>query len=438
LLLFLGALPSRADDWPQWLGPQRDSVWRESGIVERLPASGPPVRWRTPVGGGYAGPAVAAGRVYLTDRRLHKEARNPSNPFGRGVIPGLERVLCLNEADGKILWIHEYESLYTISYAAGPRATPLVHEGKVYTLGAEGQLFCLDTASGKVRWAHDFKQEYGIPAPVWGFAGHPLIHGDKLICLAGGEGATVVAFDRETGRELWRALRAKEPGYAPPTIIRLGEEPWLILWHPESVNALDPDTGKVHWSFPFNVRSGLSIATPRLQGQGLFTSAFYDGSLMLRLDGGQPEVVWRSKKSSERDTDALHCLMSTPFLEDGYIYGVCSYGQLRCLRADTGERVWETLAATTGGAQTRWGNAFLVKQGRRFILFNEKGDLIFAKLTPNGYEEVSRAHLLAPTNHDPGRAVVWSHPAFANRCLYARNDQEIMCVSLAAAPAGSQ
>jgi outer membrane protein assembly factor BamB len=124
--------------------------------------------------------------------------------------------------------------------------------------------------------------------------------------------------------------------------------------------------------------------------------------------------------------------MSTPFLEDGYIYGVCSYGQLRCMKAETGERVWETFQATTSGEPVRWANAFIVKNGEHFFLFNEKGDLIIANLTPKGYEELSRAHLLEPTNTAAGRDVLWSHPGFANRHMYARNDKEVICVDLAA------
>ncbi len=167
----------------------------------------------------------------------------------------------------------------------------------------------------------------------------------------------------------------------------------------------------------------------------LFLTTFYNGSLMLRLDQSKPgaAVVWKSKKVSEKDTDGLHSIIPTPFLENGYIYGVCSYGQLRCLKAESGERVWEDLHATTkDGNPTRWANCFLVKNGDRFFLFNEEGDLIIARLTPSGYEEISRAHLLDPTNHDPGRDVVWSHPAFAQRCVFARNDREIVCADLAA------
>jgi outer membrane protein assembly factor BamB len=178
----------------------------------------------------------------------------------------------------------------------------------------------------------------------------------------------------------------------------------------------------------------MSIATPRQLGDKLLFTAFYTGSLMMRLDSEKPEaaVMWRTEKESEKNTVHLNAVMCTPFLEDGYIYGVCSYGQLRCLKAETGERVWETFQATTSGEPVRWANAFIVKNGDRFFLFNETGDLIIAKLSPKGYQEISRAHLLEPTNTDPGRAVVWSHPAFANRRMYARNDKELICVDLGA------
>ena len=423
-----------ADEWPQWLGPQRDGVWRETGIIRKFPEGGPKVRWRTPIGGGYSGPAVANGKVYLMDRKLAGGADNPQNAFRRGTIPGSERVLCLNEADGKIIWQHEYECPYDISYAGGPRVTPLVSGGKVYTVGAMGNLFCLDAQDGKVIWSHDYKTEYHARIPVWGSAGHPLLDGDKLICIVGGDGSVAMAFDKNTGKELWRALSAREPGYCPPTLINAGGAKQLIIWHPQAVNSLDPETGKVHWSHPWEVRSGLCIATPRQSGDLLLLSSFYTSSKCFRLNGSQPDatLAWEGKSFSEMKTDTLHSLMSTPFIEDGYIYGVCSYGQLRCLKLQTGERVWETLAATTGGEPVRWANAFIIKNGDRFFLANEKGDLIIAKLTPKGYDEISRTHLLDPTSPDPRRLVVWSHPAFANKCVYARNDREIVCASLAA------
>jgi outer membrane protein assembly factor BamB len=416
-----------ADDWPQWLGPKRDAVWREIGIVQRFPTNGLSFRWRVPVGAGYSGPAVANGRIYLTDRRA--DARKSVG--GRGSIPGTERVLCLNEADGKLLWQHEYECAYNVSYPAGPRATPVVHDGKVYTLGTEGDLLCLDASGGKVLWTKQFKKEFGLDTPVWGFAGHPLVDGNKLICLAGGDGSVAVAFDKDSGKELWRALSAREPGYCPPTMIDAGGKRQIIIWHPEAVNSLNPDTGAVYWSFPFEVRSGLSVPTPRQDGDRLFITSFYNGPIMFNVSGDKPVVLWRGKSNSERNTDGLHSIMPTPVIDCGYIYGVCSYGQLRCLRADTGERLWETFAATSGDKPVRWANTFLIKHEDRYLLPNEKGELIIARLTPEGYHEISRAKLLEPTNSDPGRAVVWSHPAFANRSIYARNDKELVAASLA-------
>lgn len=423
---------ARADDWPQWLGPQRDAVWRETGILEKFPTNGLNFRWRTPIGTGYSGPAVAGGRVYVHDRKLAANTANPANAFDRGRIPGAERVLCLDEKTGRVLWTHEYEAPYTVSYAAGPRATPVVHQGKVYTLGAEGHLHCLDAATGKVLWARELTRDFATKTPIWGFAGHPLVDGQKLICLVGGAGSVAVAFDKDTGQELWRALTAREPGYAPPMIYEFGGQRQLILWHPESVNGLDPETGRVLWTHRAQVRTGMSIATPRQLGDRLFLTSFYSGSLMLRIQAGAaPEVLWQTAKASEKDTEMLHSVMSTPVVLADHIYGSCSYGEFRCLKTATGERVWETFAPTTGKSE-RWGTAFIVAQGNRYFLFNEQGDLIIARLTSERYEEVSRVRLIEPNNHDPRRPVVWSHPAFANRSIYARNDAEIICASLAA------
>jgi outer membrane protein assembly factor BamB len=434
--LCVRVLDVRADDWPQWQGPHRDGIWRESGLIAKFSTNGPSIRWRTNIGAGYSGPVVVGGRVYVTDRRLAKEVSNPADPFQRGSVPGGERVLCLNEANGGTIWVHEYDCSYSISYPAGPRVAPLVNQGKVYTLGAEGNLFCLEADTGKVIWSNDFKQAFRTKAPMWGFAAHPLIEGKNLICLAGGDGTTVVAFDKDTGKENWRALSAEEPGYSSPMVYAAGGKRQLIVWEPEAANSLDPLTGTVYWSVPFKSRSGLTVASPRKFGDWLFFTSFYNGALMLKLDKAKPaaETAWRTEKASEKDTTHLNAIMCTPFLEGGYVYGVCSYGQLRCLKIDTGERVWETFQATTGGEPVRWANAFLVKNADRFFLFNEKGDLIMAKLSPRGYEEISRAHVLEPTNKDCGRPVVWSHPAFANRCVYARNDKEIVCVDLAEKP----
>jgi outer membrane protein assembly factor BamB len=424
-LLCVGTV--RADDWPQWLGPQRDSIWRETGIVDKLPAN-LPARWRVPVGGGYSGPAVADGRVFVTDY-IRATGSNTSDPGARDRLTGTERVLCFNAADGKQVWKHEYDCAYHISYACGPRCTPTVHGGKVYTLGAEGHLVCLDATRGTVIWKRDLKKDYQVETPMWGFCGHPLVDGQKLICLVGGEGSVAVAFDRDTGKELWRALSAKEPGYCPPTLIEAGGKRQLLIWHPEKLNSLDPETGKVYWSVPMEPRYGMSVTAPRQLGDSLFVSGIGSAGAVLKLAKDQPaaEVVWRGKRDF-----AVYCTNSTPFLQDGVIYGCdCHDGALRAVKLATGERLWESFVPTTGKARANHGTAFLVKQGDRFFLMSETGHLILARLSADKYEELGRSKLLEPTGTAFGRDVVWSHPAFAQRCIFARNDKELVCASLA-------
>lgn len=426
LILCLAPTLAHAEDWPQWLGPERDGVWRETGILARFPPGGPTVRWRTPIGAGYAGPAVANGRVYVMDRLSGMKMKKGG--------AGQERVLCLDEATGKILWKHEYDCTYQVAYPAGPRVTPVVRDGKVYTLGTMGDLRCLDANKGELLWSKNFRDEYKAPTQQWGFSAHPLLDGDRLICIVGGKAGAAAAFDKDTGKEIWRALPGDTAGYCPPMIYDIAGKRQLIIWDPDAVHSLDPSTGKVYWSRPFSVSNGLTIPTPRLEDNLLFVSSFYNGAMMLKLDTEKPgaAVLWKGKGKGETSklTDGLHCLMSTPVMKDGYIYGVCSYGQLRCLEAATGKRIWETFQAT--GAEGRWANAFLIPHEDRYFLFDERGNLILAKLSPKGYEEISRAKILEPTNKAAGRDIVWSHPAFANRSVYARNDKEIVCVSLAA------
>src|SRR5205085_5735155 len=176
----------------------------------------------------------------------------------------------------------------SVSYPNGPRCTPSYDAGKLYTLGAVGDLICFDAKTGKVQWSLDLKKEYNVKAPLWGFAAHPLIDGNRLICLVGGEGSIAVAFDKNNGKEIWKALSAEEPGYSPPMIYEAGGTRQLIIWHPEAIAGLDPATGRTYWSQPFRVQAGIAIATPRFVDDRLFVTCFYNGSLMLKLDRKTP------------------------------------------------------------------------------------------------------------------------------------------------------
>jgi outer membrane protein assembly factor BamB len=293
-------------------------------------------------------------------------------------------------------------------------------------------LTCLDAADGAIHWKKDFKAEYGVPTPQWGFAAHPLVHGDRLYCVVGGEGSVAVAFDKNTGEEIWRALSAPEPGYCGPTMIEHAGREQLVVWHPRSINGLDPATGEVYWSVPFEPASGMSIAIPRQHGDHLYASGYGGVAAWIELDAdaSMPDVkvLWRGTPK-----DAVYCANSPPFLENGIAYGAdLEIGALLGVRLAAGERLWQTFEPTTGGERrARYGTAYLVQHEDRFFLFSETGDLILAKLSPEGYEEKGRFHVLEPTETIFGRKVVWTHPAFARRCVFARNGSELVCVDLA-------
>jgi outer membrane protein assembly factor BamB len=420
-----------ADDWPQWLGPDRASVWHETGILESFPEGGLKTLWSVPVGLGYAGPSVAGGKVFLFDY-VQRAGTVKNNPSGRNLLEGKERLICLDAKSGERLWEYTYEQFYNLSYAAGPRSTPTVHGNHVFILGAEGRLSALDLASGALHWEKDLKKLYGVETPIWGFSSHPLAKGDTLYSLVGGEGSLMVAFDIATGKEKWRALSAPESGYGPPTWIEHGGTSQLLIWHPESLNSLNPQNGDTYWSIPLKPGYNLSIAAPRLHGDSLFVSAIGNVGALIKLDPRAPgaEVAWRGTSRN-----ALYSVNVTPFIEQGVIYGCdVESSDFMAVRLSDGKRLWQTRVPTIGQANKgRHGTAFVVKHQERFFLFSETGDLILAELTPEAYREISREHLLEPTNEAFGRPCVWSHPAFAMRHVFARNDKELKCVSLSQA-----
>jgi outer membrane protein assembly factor BamB len=435
--------PAAAADWPQWMGPNRDGVWAETGILDSFPEKGPKELWRIPIGGGFTGPAVANGKVYVADKINKEGAKDPSNQFDTTTkVASIERVLCLDAKTGKEIWKHEYDCDYTISYRAGPRCTPTVSGGKVYALGAMGNLVCLDAEKGTPLWSKDFKKDYEMKAPLWGFAGHPLVYKNLLICLVGGKGSVAVAFDKETGKEVWKSLNAPEPGYCPPSLVEAGGVTQLILWHASAINGLNPETGAVYWTHAIKPNSAMSIMAPRLSGDLLYAGGNGGAQCVLKLLKDKPaiEVVWTQeavpmgKKAGPRGMAPINM---TPFADGGVIYGVDQPGMMRAFKPETGERLWWTFKPVIGKDEEEdfkmagTGTAFIVKNGDRYFLFAETGDLVIAKLTPKGYEEISRAKLLETTGNAFGRKVVWSHPAFADKCVFARNDKEIVCYSLA-------
>ncbi|MGL4420990.1 MAG: PQQ-binding-like beta-propeller repeat protein [Gemmataceae bacterium] len=433
LTLCAGASTGRAEDWPQWMGTQRDNIWREPGLMESLPAGGPKVLWRMPIKGGYAGPAVSGGKVFATDYASANQTPEQlaSGNFNRKGSNGTERVIAFDEATGKQLWTYEYPVAYTVSYPSGPRCTPLVHDGKVYTLGSEGHLACLNVADGAKIWAKELKLTYQTKSALWGYAAHPMIDGKKLITLAGGEGSHVIALNKDTGEELWKSQSQPEQGYSPPLLTEAGGVRQLIVPGPTAVRSLDPETGKRLWSADYDASNGSIIMTPVRSGEYVFVGGYQTKNILLKLksDAPEAETVWRNKKNH-----GLSPVNVQPFLDGTTLYGYDESGNFHAVELPSGKRLW-TSGGPVGEDAKGSGTAFIVKlgadKGNRYIFFTETGDLVLGELTTTGYKETSRAHVIDATNTAFGRKVVWCAPAFANKHVYVRNDKEIIALDLA-------
>jgi outer membrane protein assembly factor BamB len=347
----------------------------------------------------------------------------------------IERVLCFDEKTGEPVWEHAYPCSYKgVSYPDGPRASVTLANGRAYSLGTFGHLRCLDAASGELLWRKDPGTDYDVDRPIWGITSAPLVEGGLVIVQIGGQpDACLVGLDAETGEERWRAIE-DGPSYSAPIVIERDGNRVLIVWTGGFLTLLDPESGSIHWQHELPAaKMVINVPTPVVDGNRLFLSAFYDGSYLFELseDGCSAELVWARRGSSERKTDALHCMISNPIIQGDYIYGVDSYGELRCLDISNGDRVWEDLTAVP---KNRWATIHTVRNGDRYWMFNDQGELIIATLSPEGFNEISRAKVIDPTTGqlNRGGGVSWSHPAFANKHAFIRSDTELVCVVLGA------
>ncbi len=422
-----------AADWTQWAGNDRLCNWTESGILKKFPVAGLKPTWSVSIGSGYSGPVVSAGRVFVTDYRPKP---------GSEILEAIERVLCLDEQTGKILWTHEWETHYRRqlgSYATGPRATPLVVSDRLYTIGATGRLHCFDAKTGEVQWEIDSLKEFDADVPTFGVSASPIAWKETVIFVCGGRDGLLRALDQSTGKETWKAIPADyEMPYSAPEILKIGGVPQLIQWDQTQLSALNPDDGKVIWQVPFRARSNMALTRPVLSKGRLLVSGFYNGSMLLKVAADSADVLWKNGGVGERpnQTASLHAVITTPIVESEHIYGTCSYGELRGLRMSDGERIWEQKDATRQG---RWGSMFWVKNGDRYFVNNDLGELLIMQFTDKGAKVIDRTQLIEPDTHcgyGPRRfadaLVNWVQPAYANRHVIIRNDSEIRRVSLEA------
>jgi outer membrane protein assembly factor BamB len=405
LLLAAGAAGiAPAEDWPRWRGVRGDGSWPGPALAERWPKHGLKQVWRKPVGGGYAGVSVAAGQVMTLDRQ-----QKPAE---------VERVLCFDASTGAPRWTHEYAVQYgDMAYGNGPRAAPTIDGDLVFTLGALGMVCCLQADSGKPLWSVDTREKYGARVPTWGLAASPLVWRELVIVHVGAEpGGCYLALDRRSGALKWRA-HDDPAGYATPIIIEHpsgGEQ--FVGWTPEHIIGLDPATGRVEWEVAYSITYGVSIATP-IYRQGLvLVAGYWNGSRAIRLGPARTDakLAWEEDKF-------LRGLMSQPLYRAGHAYLLEKRFGVTCFELASGKKIWDDGNRLTPRGRNPQASFVWLGESDRVLALNSEGELIQARFTPQGYEELARTKIIGFT---------WAHPGFAGNRVFARSDEELVCVEL--------
>jgi hypothetical protein len=399
LSLAIGLLcgKARAGDWPQFLGPTRNGISTETGLASSWLKDGPRVVWQCEVGHGWSGPVVAGGRLILFHRKGDDEV-----------------VQCLDAANGKEQWTYDYPTAYVddFSFDPGPRATPLVTGKHVYTLGAEGKMHCLELATGKKVWARALGDDYKAAKGFFGVATSPVLDGDLLLVNVGGKDAGIVALNKETGKEVWRATE-DAASYSSPVIATIHGERRALFLTRQGIVVLDPANGKVLFSKRWCSRNNASVnaATPVVVGnEALFTASYETGAILLAARNQGYEELWSNDTS-------LSSHYGTPIFKDGYLYGFHGRQErkasLRCIEWKTGKVQW---------TKERFGCGSMIMADGRLIILGEDGDLVLVEATPKGHEEQARARVLGTAC----RAQI----ALANGRLYARDTKKLVCLEL--------
>ena len=402
-----------ADDWPSLLGPTHAMVSSETGLLKKFPPGGPPLVWQINKGDGYASPAIVGERLLLFHRLGDEEV-----------------VDCLNPRDGKQIWRFVYPTTYhdRYGYNHGPRSSPVIAGDLVFTFGAEGKLHGLDLKTGALRWKRDIVAEFKIKQNFFGIGSTPLVEGDNLIVNVGADGGPcVVAFDTQTGKEIWRAGNEWGPSYATPVPATIhGQRRVCVFAGGESdpptggLICLDPADGKIAFTFPW--RSGrytsVNASSPVIFSNRVFVSECYGsgGALVEALADGGCSLVWTNRKFGTH--------FMTSIFKDGYLYGVDGYvmqaARLVCVDANTGKEmwgtqpVWEETVTTKDGPRKLVRGTFrgsLLSVDGRFLCLGELGHLLWLDLTPQGCRELDRVWLFAAQE-------TWTPPVLCRGLLY--------------------
>lgn len=396
LAIFLS--PGFAADWPQYQGPERTGVSSETGLLLNWARDGLPQKlWEKAIGAGYSGPVVAGERVIVFHR-----------------VEGEEVVGSLDAASGKGQWRFAYACRYSDSYGKGdgPRATPLIAGGRVYTLGADGQLHCLELENGKKVWERSLKDDYQAKLGFFGIATSPILEGDLLLINAGGRDAGIVALHKDTGKEVWKAT-SDEASYSSPVAATIAGKRHVFFFTREGIVDLDPKSGAVRFSKRWRARINASVnaAAPLpLDDHVFFSSSYATGAIVLRVADGKFDEVWKNDES-------LSCHYNSAVRQGDYLYGIDGRqeegARLRCIDWKTGKVMW---------SQERFGCGSIILAEGHLIVLDEAGDLVLIEATPQAYREKARASVLGR----PTRALI----ALSNGRLYARDDKKLVCLNL--------
>lgn len=396
-LIFV-ALSLVAADWPQHFGPSRDSHSLETGIAKSWPKDGPKVAWRKKAGSGWSAAVVVGDRAVLF-HRLETE----------------EVVECVDIATGKEIWKKGYKTRYTddFNFDDGPRSTPLIANGKIFTLGADGDLAAFDLAKGDILWQRNINKDYQVAKGFFGTATSPMIIGGKLIINVGGKGAGVVAFDPANGKEIWKASD-HAVSYSSPIVAKIDGEELAVFFTRQGLLAIAPAKGEVRYEHPWRPRINASVnaATPIVAGNQIFiTTSYGTGGILLEASKGELKEIWKGDES-------MSCHFNTPVLVKDHLFGIDGRQEggtkLRCVEWKTGKVLW---------SEKDFGCASLIAVDGMILALAEGGDLVLFDASEKGYRELARAKI---GNNPAVRAAL----ALSNGRAIGRDKGEWFCVDL--------
>jgi outer membrane protein assembly factor BamB len=389
------ATASSRNYWTNFRGPRRDGKYDEAGVKTNWPASGLPVLWKQPVGVGHASFVVADGKAYTIEQRRSQEV-----------------VAAYDINNGRELWTQKWNAEYSDSTGDGPRATPTWDQGRIYALGATGELRCLDANNGSVIWGKNILTENQAGNLQWAQSASPLIVDDKVVVLPGGSnGKSVVAYNKMTGAPVWKALNDTQ-AYVSPMLVELGGRRQIVVVSSNRVVGLAPENGKLLWSHPWETDMGINVSQPIVVDRNRFfiSSGYGKGAALVELKGGGDSfiasTIWENKNMKNKFNSSV--------LHNGYVYGL-DEGILVCLDVNTGERKWK---------DGRYGYGQIILAGNHLIVTSDQGEVALVKASPDAYTEVARFEAL--------KGQTWNYPAIASGRLLVRNSSEMAAYDISA------